>query len=363
MKRIILNYYNNNRKENLLSILMFFQSFMMLFFYAVDIHNANVDKETIFTSFPPNAVYISYPFDNTDHKNTKTFLQSVSSSPLISYVGYNQTTRFATADNSETNLVFLTPYLMKFTYPLTDGTWFSSQEDSGIIIGGKLSAKYHVGDKIVLSTDSKTAEKTVIGNMGTKYKYMGINVAGDNLNFGRISIESTDNLILTLDKDFFASSSESSELLALVVDETKLDTISKLGINSKNVIPFQNMHKNNTLSLSSYTQNKILICTVTITIFLFIIYQTYLYILKNQNSLLVMWQQGMSYTELTFALTIPYLWNLCIGYMLHLAYQFITHMESTSTILWSIRGLLTLSLFTCFLSIYFIRKLLNSIHS
>ncbi|WP_143066358.1 hypothetical protein [[Clostridium] polysaccharolyticum] len=319
-----------------MGVIMFFHMFMILFYLTVDEHLSMLDKENIFTKFPINAHYLSQPFFNNTNINSKDFVNMIQNNNLNSFVGFELLDTKAQINETHTTLVYLNEYLSKFHYPLTKGKWLNKTKKNGIVIGGALTQKYNIGDKVSLTSSKHTEEAEIIGIMGIDYKFMFLNVAGKNLNFGKILTQSNDNLILTLNMNFLSMSSCSLSTLALTVDEGKLHSVSNLGINTENKTPIREMNNINSKSEYINVHNKVMLITMLFSIVFSIVYQIYIYILKSKESILILYEQGMSYIELSLVLTFPQFLNMLAACTLEIIYRLVTHSEKKQIICWDI---------------------------
>lgn len=260
----------------------------------------------IFERVPADSKYVSDPFE--DEMNLDFFPQRMETSDLDNHVGY-ECSYMEHGEESVKRYVYISDYLRAFRYPLERGRWIENNEE--IVIGGNHSSQYELGDSYYIG--SQYIGK-IVGDLGKEYRFMLLNVSGEDLNYDDIFTSLSEDIFVTNNKQLLDLCQMEVSSRAIMVDSCGYEELSKQGFGLEKNQDFRKMQEGKYENKTT-RENKIMIVFLILATVFTSFYLLYLYCCKNITELGVMKEQGYCDYELTIYLIVPVLIDIMVSYI------------------------------------------------
>jgi hypothetical protein len=174
---IIRKIYLRSIKINILIILLFTAMIV-----AVNIEFTNLVRaysyETQITDFPKDYYYLSISDSILNNiKSNQELINNVLNTGEVETVG-NYELQDGQLDNNTCKIYELNSVMQKIKYQLSDGSWFTDENDCQLILGGNIAQKYNIGDWVNVSDENGQNYKgRVIGKLKNPAYLMHLNYA------------------------------------------------------------------------------------------------------------------------------------------------------------------------------------------
>lgn len=197
---IIKKIYLRNLKMNILIIVLF-----TAMIFAVNIELAQLIQsysyKTQITDFPSNYYYLSISNSFLDNlKSNEELINTVLNTGEVTSIG-NYELKNAYLDNNPCKVYELNSVMQNIEYQLSDGNWFTDENNCQLILGGDIAEKYNIGDLInIVGDNGQNYQGQVIGKLKTPAYLMHLNYAQCNqtedLTFKQLLYSYYDNICL-----------------------------------------------------------------------------------------------------------------------------------------------------------------------
>lgn len=239
----------------------------------------------------------------------------------VGYLGHRGGIEFD--DNDDLNspaIYYLSPFMEKVTYQLSDGNWFTGAKNE-VILGGEIGAKYDVGDTITLHTQEETKEVKVVGILKAPARVLDF--SGMDMEYGLYNMFfEQKNVCLTTTKELvngYGGGIQGSDCMVRITDKSQLKILQK----KYYIKSVSAMYKISKEEARQYTSEQLFKIGILVGIaFSSVAIQIFLYLKKNKKELKIYHMLGISRMGNYGILFFQYLCNMFVAFLvLYLLYD------------------------------------------